>query len=154
MNIPNYEGRSLFILTLCTSSILIMASLHQSSYRLRMRNHTSGFYSPQSTDILLFLKNRDVIVTKTSKEWGAADAGRATADQSDLRVVALGHLLRRRQTWHSHLRNTHPTEHLQTHPQNQSYSVTGSFFKMSPGPKRTLKIITRALKDIQLYVYL
>lgn len=43
MNIPNYAGPSLFILTLCTFSVSIMASLHQISTRLQMQNHSSEF---------------------------------------------------------------------------------------------------------------
>lgn len=84
MNNPNYEGGLLFILTLSAFSISITPSMRHISNRLQMQNLSSEFVLPQSADILLLLKNRDIAVTETGEEGGAADAGRATADQSNL----------------------------------------------------------------------
>ncbi len=71
-----------------------------------------SFTLPEATDVFLFLKDGDVIIAQPSQEGGAADAGRAAANESDPCVEALWHFVCWRKLWIPDLRDAHLTEHL------------------------------------------
>lgn len=51
------------------------------------------FPSPEAPGVFLFLKDGDIVISQSSQKGGTANASRTAADESDLRVVALWHLL-------------------------------------------------------------
>lgn len=73
---------------------------------------TYNYVLPQPSDVLLFLKYGDIIISKPRQEGSTADGCRATADQSYRGVVRLWHLIGWWQLWVPDLRNSHFTEHL------------------------------------------
>ena len=68
--------------------------------------------APETADVVVLLEDGDVRVAEAAEESGAADGGRAAAEQRHRRRVALGSLTSRGHLGRHHLTQLHALEHL------------------------------------------
>ena len=88
-----------------------------------MHNRKLCNNAPETTNVVKFFKNREVLVAKAGKKGGTTDRGRSTPDEGHFCLVALRKLLQAGGAWVTDLRDPHILEYLLNNHSQYTISV-------------------------------